>query len=303
MIWSRFMSNTNYSFMRGVPKRYIEGNFEPADRLAVVLVNKPADSVIQRVATAQNIAASDFQAWLRHQNAQRYEIYISMNTLKERARGRTKADIGSIRHVYLDIDENGPESLQNIFQHQELPTPSFIVNTSANKWQVIWKVKDFEKDEAEHLQRGLARETGADLAATDCARVLRLPGFYNHKYGQPYPVRMEPHSALLGNIYRPADFPRYPEGTRDACQVPNQKPSFANAAPGHLSQSERDWAFAKRALARAESEETVIAAIASYRRYDKHNPQYYAEHTVRKAAESLRAEVPQGRGENTEPDR
>jgi hypothetical protein len=36
--------------------------------------------------------------------------------------------------------------------------------------------------------------------------------------------------------------------------------------------------------------EDVIAAIASYRRYDKPNPRYYAEHTVKKAAESLAAE-------------
>jgi hypothetical protein len=39
-----------------------------------------------------------------------------------------------------------------------------------------------------------------------------------------------------------------------------------------VSQSERDWAYAKRALARGESEANVIAAIVSHRRYDKHNP-------------------------------
>jgi hypothetical protein len=40
----------------------------------------------------------------------------------------------------------------------------------------------------------------------------------------------------------------------------------------------------------------VIAAIASYRRYDKYNPQYYAEHTVQKAAESLKLDRVQGGG-------
>jgi hypothetical protein len=34
----------------------------------------------------------------------------------------------------------------------------------------------------------------------------------------------------------------------------------------------------------------VIAAIAVQRRYDKHDPQYYAELTVKKASEFLRAE-------------
>jgi hypothetical protein len=56
---------------------------------------------------------------------------------------------------------------------------------------------------------------------------------------------------------------------------------------GELSQSERDWAYAKRSLARGDPEDLVVAAIASHRRYDKHNPQYYAELTVHKARESL----------------
>jgi len=88
------------------------------------------------------------------------------------------------------------------------------VNTSPGKWQVSWRVEGFAKDEAEDLQRALARETGADPAATDCARVLRLPGFYNHKYDRPYLVRVEPHTALAGVIYRPEQFPKFPQQER-----------------------------------------------------------------------------------------
>ena len=53
-----------------------------------------------------------------------------------------------------------------------------------------------------------ARQTGADRAATDCARVLSFPGFYNHKYGDPYLVRLEPHAALSGIVYHPDQFPK-----------------------------------------------------------------------------------------------
>ena len=56
------------------------------------------------------------------------------------------------------------------------------------------------------------------------------------------------------------------------------------------SQSEKDWAFAKRALARGDSEDTVIKAIEHYRESEKPNPHYYAELTVRKAAQALDAE-------------
>ena len=35
----------------------------------------------------------------------------------------------------------------------------------------------------------------------------------------------------------------------------------------------------------------IVTAIAVHRRFDKHNPQAYAELTVRKAAQSLEAET------------
>jgi hypothetical protein len=292
-----------HKFAGDIPGPYLRGNFEPTDRLAVVLVNKQAHSVIQRLATAEKIAAQDFQAWLRHQNAQHYEIYVSMNALREDARGRTKEDVAVIRHVYLDFDHDGTAAVQSLFRRRDLPVPSYVVSTSPGKWQVSWRVEGFAKDKAEDLQRALAREMGADPAATDCARVLRLPGFYNHKYDRPYLVRVEPHAAVAGLIYRPEQFPKFPRDERAIRDQPseNHQPAVRNHAPGAVSQSERDWAFARRALARGESEECVIAAIASYRRDEKHNPQYYAEHTVRKAAQSLRSEASPAR--STEPER
>ena len=63
------------------------------------------------------------------------------------------------------------------------PKPNYLINSSPDKWQVVWKVAEFAKQQAEDLQRGLARECGSDSAATDCARVLRLPGVYNHLLG------------------------------------------------------------------------------------------------------------------------
>jgi hypothetical protein len=56
--------------------------------------------------------------------------------------------------------------------------------------------------------------------------------------------------------------------------------------PGHKSQSEADWAYAKRALARGDDPEVVIQRIADYRSQDKGDPLYYARHTVSKARQS-----------------
>src|SRR5215472_11978624 len=57
---------------------------------------------------------------------------------------------------------------------------------------------------------------------------------------------------------------------------------------GHKSQSEDDWAFAKRALARGDDPEEVIRRIADYRADDKHDPEYYAQYTVLKAQARLK---------------
>jgi hypothetical protein len=119
---------------------------------------------------------------------------------------------------------------------------------------------------------------------------LRLPGFYNHKYARKHFIGVQ---ALSKDVYGPDRFPKFPAeertlrtGTRDILRR-------STAPPGRLSQSERDWAFAKRALARGEPEGLIVTAIAVYRRFDKYNPQAYAELTVRKAAQSLQAETDQ----------
>ena len=251
---------------------YIEENFDSADRVALVLVSRKHGGVIQRIASAERIAAYDFQRWLRFMNANRYEVYLSMNALHPRATGRTKADIGSIRHIYLDLDEGGPQALEQLLERSDIPTPNYVVNSSPDKYQVIWKVKGFTQEQAEGVQRALVWETGADPAATDSSRVLRLPGFFNHKYSEPHRVTVR---KLSGEIYRPGHFPEY---------SPEQlAPIGERRLPaGHLSQSERDWAYVMRALARGEPEQEIIAAVARFRT-DKPNPQYYAEHTVRKA--------------------
>jgi hypothetical protein len=52
-----------------------------------------------------------------------------------------------------------------------------------------------------------------------------------------------------------------------------------------LSQSEHDWAYAKRALARGDDPEEVIRRIADYRAEEKHPN--YARYTVEKARAAL----------------
>jgi hypothetical protein len=258
-----------------------------------VLIQKETHRVVQRIATAERIADPSFQAWLRHENARRCEVYVSMNTIKEDSRSRTKDDIADVRHVYLDFDDNGTAAVQALMQRDDVPTPNYLVNSSPGKWQVVWKVEGFRQEDAERLMRHLVRETGADPAATDSSRVLRLPGFMNHKYAKPFMVRFE---ARTDRTYRPEHFPTVPtEGQGGRTVVGEEHADQANAVHPAISQSERDWAYAKRALSRGETPDTVIAAISQYRAVQKSDSHAYAVRTVRKAGEALKTERPSSR--------
>jgi len=69
---------------------------------------------------------------------------------------------------------------------------------------------------------------------------------------------------------------------------PRASPSRRRStARNSLSQSERDWAYAKRALGRGEPERRVTDEIARYRVGQKHDAHEYARRTVRKAVSQL----------------
>lgn len=265
--------------------RFIRDNFEPRDRLAVVILNKQSGAVVQRLASGEQIAAAEFQAWLRFENSRKSEIYCTPNVLDDQARGRTKEDVQSIRHVYLDFDHEGTAAVERLQNDTDIPTPNYLVSTSPDKWQALWRVEGFDKLQAEELQRAMAREYGADLAATDCSRVLRLPGFYNHKYAAPHYVRA---AELTRDMYSPERFPTLDGDERAARSTTVERD---RGGSGPLSQSERDWAYARRALARGESPKIVALAIAEFRRDEKVNVSDYADRTVRKAAASLAVEA------------
>ena len=262
---------------------YILENFQASDRVAILVRDSKRSETIQRITTAENAASPDFQAWLRYKNLTS-DLYIGMNVLKPVAQSRTKEDIDTIRHVYLDIDRRGPETLESIRNSSGVPRPNYVLETSPAKFQVVWKVEKIGLDEAEDLQRRMAREFRGDLAATDSTRVLRLPTFVNKKYQKEHIVTARREATAT---YRLEDF-RLREADQDERRErPISRTKRQRQNDGEITQSERDWAFAKRALARGDAPEEVIRRIADYRADDKHDPEYYARHTVMKAQAEL----------------
>ena len=275
---------------------YIRSGFRPRDRHALFLLHRRSGGVIQRVVATEDIASDETLQWLARKNSEGFEVYVGMNALKPDAQGRTKADIADIRHLYLDLDRDAEAALSSLQAREDMPEPNRVLDTSPGKLQVVWKVERFALDGAESLQRRLAGEFGADPAATDAARVLRLPGFLNHKYEPPHAVGVR---ALSERTHQPADFRRSRDRPRlEPVQPPPRAPRRVN--PGHVSQSERDWAYAKRELWRGRDPHAVAEAIAEFRKGDKSDPHYYAERTVQRAGEALATE---GRHRQSGPDR
>jgi hypothetical protein len=262
---------------------YILALFEARDNVAVLVRNRATGQTVQRIAKADAIADPEFQSWLKSRNAVGSDIFVGMNPIKEGSYSRSKECVREIRHVYLDLDRSGDQALNAIRNSPEVPAPNFVLDTSPGKHQVVWKVQGLDLEQGESLLRRMATQFGGDPAATDSTRVLRLPGFANRKLSEEFIVQVQHETDA---VYALRDFaiqddsPETPRHTDDA------HPGHT-LTPGHKSQSEHDWAYAKRALARGDDPEEVIRKIADFREGEKHDPEYYARHTVEKALAHL----------------
>jgi hypothetical protein len=75
-----------------------------------------------------------------------------MNPLRKHVSTRTKQDIKSIRHVYLDLDHGGQEALNSIENSSAVPKPNYVLTSSPGKFQIVWKGRR-NGDFGEVLQR------------------------------------------------------------------------------------------------------------------------------------------------------
>jgi hypothetical protein len=273
--------------MKSDAANYLHRAFQPDDTIAVALIHKPTGEALQRIAHVADIASQRWQKWLRFKNREGFEVYYTINTLKPGARRRDKHDVDTIRHLFLDFDENGTASIERLRQRCDLPPANYTVNTSPGKFQVIWRVQGFALPEAERFLQALARQTGADIAVTDAPRLLRLPGFFNHKYNPAHFVSVAFSHA---DVYSPDHFPALPEPDVSTPAIgPNPFPYQPNAsAIGDNSRSGADWRHTLSRLRLGADPDRVICELADARR-DKAKPLDYATRTVRRALDLIRS--------------
>ena len=259
--------------MNETAKDFLTRCFAPNETIALLLRTESPAKTIQRVVTLEQALAPRYLGWLAHENHNGANVYVSANPLCSGSRKRTKECIASVRHLYIDIDEDGDARLAALRASGATPLPSVILSTSPGKYQVLWQVEGFEFASQEIMLKRLAIAFGGDPACTDCNRVLRIPGFLNRKYSPAHCVTVEYPSDAT---YNPADF-RLPEMMEFAAP-----PLRGNARPqsSHKdTHSEHDWAWACHELAQGKDAGKLTHVLAS-RRSDKPNPLYYAQRTI-----------------------
>ncbi len=256
-----------------IAKEFLTRCFQPGETVAVLLRNEKMARVTQRIISLEQVISPRYLAWLNYENHNGANVYVAANPLRPGSRKRTKDSIAEVRHLYIDIDDDGELRIAALRASDGVPLPTAILSTSPKKYQVLWKVEGFIFEQQEEVLKKLATAYGGDPACTDRNRVLRIPGFSNRKYVPAHTVSLEYPSDAT---YHPGDF--RPTGDALSSVLPvhgriRKSPALKNTP------SERDWAWVLRQLSDGKDAQKVTVTLAS-RRPDKPNALYYAQRTV-----------------------
>lgn len=123
-------------------------------------------------------------------------LYVGANP-RTRSGGRSASDVVLARSVFADFDDTEPAEAQSRWQAAGLPTPTLVVASGHGVhayWRLVEPIAPSEQtpDCADtsiargwevwsSWQRDLAASLGSDPCVHDAPRIMRLPGFINHK--------------------------------------------------------------------------------------------------------------------------
>jgi hypothetical protein len=220
---------------RMAPTQFLQTAYDSGDWIAVFLKTYRSGDVAQRVLPVSAAMRPRFQAWLRHLNAHGWNVYVSVNAIRP-GRSRTRESIAAVRHVFLEVDVDGPDLLASLTTRPDLPPPSYVLHSSPGRLHVFWRARGFECSELEMLQKRLARELHTDSAATSCSQTTRLPGFVNHKHAKPWRVFVEYLRPIT--LLAPVDFPDVRERSRKRPSS-SQRPGVGSTCTERMNRARR----------------------------------------------------------------
>jgi RepB DNA-primase from phage plasmid len=204
---------------RHAPIRFLRTLFEPTDWVAIFLKSYETSTVAQRVGPVSWVQTERFQRWLLVMNAGKYNVFVSANAIVLGRRARTRDAIGAVRQTM---------ALRFCPEWRRVETCRSRATSSTRRRiniHVFWRVRGFDNDLVERLQKQLARELQTDPAATPVTQNTRLPGFFNHKRALPHLVTVEYRNVDV--TYGPEHFPPVKEAVAWSQSVrPREPPNF-----------------------------------------------------------------------------
>lgn len=274
----------------------------------VVAINPSKGSVIER--KVRGGISDGLLGYLRHLNAQGYNIYISMNAYKEDAKDRKAENVKEEQAViYFDIDgdkhgKDGLELLQEMMQRFKLPKPSLTVRTSAKNLQVIYKLRNAEdRAKLEKIMRVINKAMGFD-ATQDASRVFRLAGFKDKKRDKDFVSIMPEWStkkeySLEELLIGIAEYMAKHEAERKSREQEQRHkvviptPKTDAERPESRGYGELAKAFCKRlgiGFAPPQTDDESVIDWALAKRLAEHLSQYYAGQELVKEVEAMLTE-------------
>jgi len=124
-------------------------------------------------------------------NNQGAGVFVMIN--EGDGKGRKAENVKRVRALFLDMDGAPLEPVIG----KDKPAPLMIVESSPKRFHVYWAVRDVALEQFKDNQRLLAKRFSGDVSVCDLSRVLRVPGFYNHKYGLPFRSELRRGSSEL----------------------------------------------------------------------------------------------------------
>jgi RepB DNA-primase from phage plasmid len=266
--------------MNQIAADFLTRCFAPDETVAILLRREKPASTMQRIVALERVLAPRYLAWLGHENGDGANIYVAANPIRHGSRKRTKENVACVRHLYLDIDTDGDARLATLQTSSDVPSATTILSTSPGKYQVLWQVIGFDFERQEEMLKRLTIAFGGDPACTDRNRVLRVPGFLNHKYN---PAHLVTAQYPCDSVWAPGDFALHKSSVNAEIF---DRTVHSRKQPDKHSNSENDWAWVSHGLASGIDAQKLTRELAS-RRADKPNPHYYAQRTVDVASARL----------------
>ena len=155
-------------------------NIETYTDLPKGAVKPKPDPLGNRFANRSIALVEGLVAQLERLNERGAAVYVAVNEFKGQ---REKANLVRVRGVHADMDGTSKAALDAV--RLRLKPTIEVQSSGPGNWHFYWLLETGEvitAEMAEAINRGLAK-LGADPAAVDISRLLRLPGFRHMKYG------------------------------------------------------------------------------------------------------------------------